>query len=353
MKKRAVTGNQNSNSLKQPNQIWFNLKVLLLGCLVCFVLLIIIIILYSFAYQAQPQQKEYGYFFDESVVFDLDTHCQTVEISSLNKILILTDLHFYGLGDYKSKQTIKNIVSSVKPELIFILGDLCFTPRNLKAYRDLVVLFDSFKIPWAPIFGNHDNFGPASKEVLSDVLAESIYCLYQYGPSNYEGGGNYCLNISIDDIIVHSFILFDSHTQALSANPSLVDIQIKWYQFIINGLKNTVDSNIETTILIHVPINEYVDAYTSGTIIFGEMREKQSIPSVNTGIFTVIKNLGSTKTIICGHDHLNNYYALYEGILFVYAQKTCTGSYYDKDFLGYMCAVINNDGSLDLTTTIL
>ncbi len=191
--------------------VFLYVKTLIITVLSILLIFLGVMAIYIFAYEIPTKQEEYGYSFSEDMEFDLDTHTQTIDLTSTGKILILTDIHFLSSSN-KTKKMVKSIVDEEQPEMIVLAGDQCFTPFNHKAYKEIVKLFDSFKIPWAPIFGNHDNFGPASKDVLSDLLLESEYCLYEYGPSNFSGAGTYVINIQVDRDVVHSFIMMDSHT---------------------------------------------------------------------------------------------------------------------------------------------
>ncbi|MDR2867159.1 MAG: metallophosphoesterase [Acholeplasmatales bacterium] len=312
-------------------------------------LFLAVLSIYIFAYEIAPLESSYGYYFDESLNFDLKEYTQEVAVSDESKILILTDIHFYGTGDYKSQRYLTNTITKQSPELIIIVGDSCFTPLNYQAYQELIKFFDSFKIPWAPIFGNHDNFGPASKKVLSDLLERSTYCLYQYGPNNFQGAGNYVLNISVAKEIKHSLILMDSHTEAISANPGLEPLQVMWYAWIIHGLQSQVNPDIISSLFVHVPINEYNDAWQWGTHLYGDKGEASCVPAVNSGIFEVIKSLGSTKNIISGHDHYNNFIVNYQGIDFIYATKSAYGSYYDTSVMGCLVFTLNSQNNFNKT----
>jgi len=307
-----------------------------------FILQILIInLIYCFLYEMKPQSTDYGYYYNEDLIFDLDTHTKTIELSSESKILILTDIHLYGISDKKTYKFISKMINDQNPEYIILLGDQCFTPYNYDAYKSLVKFFDSFQIPWSLVFGNHDNFGPANKKVLYNILLTSEYAIFDYGPSNFSGALNYVVNISVNSNIIYSFIMFDSHTTKIIDNPGLEEAQVNWYRWVINGLKTNISADIKTAAFIHVPIPEYIDAFNEGEIIYGAKNEDQCVPEVNTHIFDAILELDSTKYIFAGHDHINNYWSLYEGIYFVYATKSGFGSYYDKKILGCLTFDIN------------
>ena len=55
-------------------------------------------------------------------------------------------------------RTVTELVERVKPDLITISGDISWAGDN-KAYDAFADLMDSFQLPWAPVWGNHDNQG--------------------------------------------------------------------------------------------------------------------------------------------------------------------------------------------------
>jgi hypothetical protein len=298
-----------------------------------------------------------GYDFAQNTVFDQKTH--TVELAMAGdalKVMIISDMHFLGLFDGKTKKLIKTLADALKPDLIICLGDQCFTPFNLTAYKNIIKLLNGLKIPWAPVFGNHDNFGKADKNKLSQMLEESTldpakgkYCLFRYGPKGMEGSGNYAINITKNGEAVHTFYMLDSHTTALSDDPPVSVKQITWYEWALNSIAATAGKMIPSTAMIHVPLPEFVPAYdeaaAGGTVIYGEKREISCIPAINTGMFEKILELGGTKGVFAGHDHVNDFSVLYRGIKLSYALNSGYGSYGDADLKGATLLTVFPDGT--------
>lgn len=77
-------------------------------------------------------------------------------------------------------------------DLIALTGDWCYMSfdkkKNCKAVFDLI---DSYGIPWAPIFGNHDAEVFLSKYDYADMFKEYENCLFDCGYSDIGGAGNY------------------------------------------------------------------------------------------------------------------------------------------------------------------
>lgn len=85
---------------------------------------------------------------------------------------------------------------------------------------------ESFNIPWAFVFGNHecldiayekdevlDPEKIADRQTLSDYLESLPNCIYEAGDKNVDGMGNYYYNVKDDEgNVLTSLIMMDSHS---------------------------------------------------------------------------------------------------------------------------------------------
>lgn len=307
-------------------------------------------------------------------------------------ILNLTDIQYSDALDFAqrgyTKETIQTLIEETKPDLITMTGDQVWTAFQKQSQGELIKMIDSYGIPWAPVFGNHDGEGNADKEWLADRYLESENCLFKKGPNNIGGVGNYVVNIMEGDKIVQSLIMMDSgasfdysdtpkeefmlsdaidpKTQEyiLNADGSrkqdyygtnyqfITKEQIEWYKWVIAGLtEQNGGVTPESTAMFHIAIPEYHLAYlqwkASGydpAMGFGEKREQVCCPKINTGFFDVMKELGSTKNVVVGHDHVNNYSVLYDGIRLTYGLKTGDRCYADSDLNGGTVLTVSDSG---------
>lgn len=138
------------------------------------------------------------------------------------KILVLTDIHRKNYGTFAkelginylldgiSEIAIKNLVNKTAPDLILVLGDTVCTARNDIETEKFVDMMDSFEIAWACVFGNHDDEGRADKNRLAEILADSEYGLFEYGPSDLHGAGNYVLSLERKGQTEYALFMMDS-----------------------------------------------------------------------------------------------------------------------------------------------
>ena len=135
-------------------------------------------------------------------------------------------------------ETVKELVDRVHPDLITVSGDLSWA-GNDAAYDSLADFLDSFQIPWAPVWGNHDNQGGAAyMDSVADRYLTHPYCLYEKGDPAI-GNGNYIIKIEEDGKPAEAIIMMDSHDrdpwkdekgEETRVWAKLIPEQLDWYR---------------------------------------------------------------------------------------------------------------------------
>jgi len=294
-----------------------------------------------------------GYEWNNDTAFDPDLGAPLDTGGRDFKILILTDQHYTRVfNDGKTDKLFDAMMKKAEPGLLILLGDQCFTPFNRAAYKHLIKKADSYKTPWAVVFGNHDEQGKATKNYLCKMLAGSEYCLFKYGPDNIGGAGNYFINLKNGADYVHTLYFLDTGVKEKKGYRPTSQKQIDWYEWAVNGITTAAGETVPSTMLVHQPLFEYVAAYDAalldaGLLFYGERREKECPPYTNPGLFDKIKTLDSTKNVFSGHDHTNDYSVLYDGVRLSYSLSSGYGSYGDKSLKGGTVVTVRTDGRIE------
>lgn len=121
--------------------------------------------------------------------------------------------------------------------------------------------------------------------------------------------------------------------------------QIDWYKNSIRELEAEY-GKFKSMVLMHIPIKEYEEVFDyvednkytpsgKAEILYGWQYETVGSSPYNSGLFEAIKELGSTQAVFSGHDHMNDFCALYEGIYLIYAQCNGYNTYTMGDNLGW------------------
>lgn len=273
------------------------------------------------------------------------------------------------------KKTVEVLIQRVKPDLITISGDLSYA-GDYESYKSFADYFDSFKIPWTCCFGNHDNQDgdvPVNK-VLDEYMTHDYFLFEKCDPSL--GNTNVAILVEVGGKNAEGVILMDTHDRVPYKSDEcgknlawagLTPEQLNWYADRIKELDDL--GCRDTTLITHIPINAYLDAAKAA---FKDPRENKTIslsdsygPDIwnsgyeesygvwhepisaypeDEGAFSLITKLGSTKTILCGHNHVNNWVVKYKGVKFVFATKTGSGSYWEPEINGGTVISVNENG---------
>jgi len=298
------------------------------------------------------------------------------------KILNLTDTQLASeewAEGHKNRailvNTVTQLVKDVDPDLITVTGDLAWA-GEIEAYDGLADLLDSFERPWAPVWGNHDNQGgPEKIEALVERYLAHPFCIYEKGDPAI-GNGNYVIAIEEEGRVVEGVIMMDSHDRMPYVNAEgkeeeawakIIPGQIEWYRAQVEML-NSLGCR-DTTVMMHIPIYAYRKAFAaafradmdsktvtpeeSSTGIcwnegykdaFGVLYEGICSYPADEGAFAAILEMGSTKHILAGHDHINNFVIPYKGVKFIYGLKAGPGCYWNPALNGGTCFRITADG---------
>ena len=266
------------------------------------------------------------------------------------KVLQLTDIHI-GNGalsqkkDKKAIQAVCKLIEHSQPDLIILSGDMVFpfiaitgTNDNLSALKTLAKVIDKYNTPWTVCFGNHDaeDFALYSKSEICDYLESDQLknCIFSRGDKSLDGMGNHLINIyNYDDSFNSTIFLFDNGSYAgetqLSGYQELSKNQVEWYKNKIESFNSNFRKTINSFVYYHIPGMEYKNAWSAykkgeAELVFGtagEKNERISCPSELGTFYETMKSLGSTKAIFCGHDHLNDFSVLYEGVRYTYSKS--------------------------------
>lgn len=269
---------------------------------------------------------------------------QTVEKTREDfKILMFTDTQLWSdLGvNGDCYDEMDALVEKTQPDLIVLPGDNLSAFASRFSIANFIKHMDSYKIPWANVYGNHDAEIPTtSKNWQSDKYMESEYCLLEKGPSNLYGSGNYVINITENGAPIYTLFMFDNGEYEKYDDGSKKEIwmgyeQIAWYEWNVKGIAEAAGRVVPSMAFSHFAQPEFkaaVEKYgvqdENGIYTipeeygFGYCSYLPGVAPVNSGFADKCKELGSTKYIFCGHDHENNASVTDDGITYTYGLKT-------------------------------
>ena len=247
--------------------------------------------------------------------------------------------------DVECADHIKALIAQTKPDLIFITGDIVYgqfddNGENLKWFCSFM---DSFKIPWAPVYGNHDNESKMGVKWQNAQFENSEYCLFKEG--NVSGNGNYTVGIAVGDELKRVLYMTDSNgchdtnDENVIRIPGIYPDQMQYFADCRKRILAKTGRDVPAFMAFHIPTKEFFDGFKAKGYLkepddffniavdveqrdddFGFKYERNmSIPV--EGFLDFAKSNG-VDGVFVGHEHFICTCVSYEGIKWVFGLKT-------------------------------
>ncbi|KAI0398147.1 calcineurin-like phosphoesterase [Xylariaceae sp. FL0594] len=251
------------------------------------------------------------------------------------KIMQLADLHLStGVGrcrdaipdeyeggpceaDPRTLDFVARLIEEEQPDFVVLSGDQVnggTAPDVQSAIFKYAHLLIKNKIPYASIFGNHDDEGPMPRAAQMAIIEQLPYSLSSAGPDDIDGIGNYYIEVLAQGKSTHSALtlyFLDTHSYSpderhFPGYDWLKPNQIEWFKQTASGLKHKHKqyTHIHMDLaFIHIPLTEYT---VPENRFVGEWREGVTAPLYNTNFHDALVEQGVV-LVSCGHDHANEY----------------------------------------------
>jgi 3',5'-cyclic AMP phosphodiesterase CpdA len=245
------------------------------------------------------------------------------------KILQLTDTHYIS-GDPRSARALKNVnevLDAEKPDLVIHTGDLIFGKPAEASIREILEPISKRKIPFAVVFGNHDDEFDKTRKELFEIV-KSIPHNITSTTEGIFGVTNYTLTLGSPDgkSIDRVLYLLDSNAystiEGIKGYDHVRFDQVAWYRGqSLNFTKKNSGKPVPSLAFFHIPLPEQKDAARDdGAILIGTRGEAVCSPAVNSGLFVAMKEMGDVQATFHGHDHNNDYAVYWNKLFFIYGR---------------------------------
>lgn len=253
---------------------------------------------------------------------------------------------------------IRSLIAQSHPDLIFITGDIVYGSfdDNGTVFEWFCNLMDSFRIPWAPVFGNHDNEAKRGVDWQCQRFAQSDYCLFKRG--NVSGNGNYTIGIATGEKLVRVLHMLDSNGCAdtdddkIIKEPKIFRDQLQLIDDNTLLIEKGQGRKIPAFIAFHIPTEEFKlaekekgystdgkEQFVLGIDVqakdgdFGCRLENYWVAQTDVDFLAFLKKC-NVNAVFCGHCHKINTRILYKGIQWVFGLKTGQYDYHIVGNLG-------------------
>lgn len=309
------------------------------------------------------------------------------------KVMHLTDIHLGGgifsvEQDKKALNAVAAMITEEKPDLVIVTGDIhsYFVPwsgtlNNSYAHNMFIRLMENLGVYWTVTFGNHDaeSYNRYNRSGVADIYEDKslTYCLFKRGPEDVFGECNHVISVKNSlGLVTQSFVMMDTNAYT-DEDPlglgwvydNIHEDQIDWYKENVARLnaynKSVLDTmaekpenvadfeTVQSLLFVHIPILEvrdavykYLEESDEVKHLFGKIGESEPYvysSEIPEEMFETMIELGSTKAMFFGHDHLNNIVLEYQGIKLSYGYSVDYFAYSGIASVGSQrgCTIIN------------
>lgn len=298
------------------------------------------------------------------------------------KVMIFADSQDDEDLEETTAQLMREGIAKYDPDLVVFLGDNTVADGYDKQYAAIEAILApciEADVPFALVFGNHDQEQGVEKEVLLAMYKQigGSLCLTWDAPDVYGCGNSNLLIMSSDNILDPAFNLWfidsgsslhDEEGEWLGYDYVRED-QIEWYENTAATLKVLNGGEAVPSVLFqHIIVPEVYEAmYPSVPLPIQEItyKDKAYLPipsfSKHTGVvmeppcpsyysagqFDSLVATGDVLATFHGHDHVNDFTLNYQGIDITTVPTVGCNSYSDALSRGFGLLTLNED---DLTT---
>ena len=243
------------------------------------------------------------------------------------KIVQITDLH-YKLGVKASEQglaCVREMVETEKPDLVVVTGDIIYSAPADSTLSVVLKTFAQLGVPFCMTFGNHDYDFKTPAVALYNQMQKTPNCVM---PILQGKNTDYSLPILSSNGKRTAAVLYciDTHNKpaigGIGGYQWISHNQITWYRqrSMVYKQKNG-GRPVPSLAFLHIPLPEFNYATDNTQCpMYGSRLERAYSPSINSGMFASIKEMGDIMGVFCGHDHDNDYAVSYFNVLLAHGR---------------------------------
>ena len=262
------------------------------------------------------------------------------------------------------------LVEKAKPDLILITGDIIYGEFDDKGSSMLAFVekMESYKIPWAPVWGNHDNECVLGVDWQCQQFENAKHCLFKKGTT--DGCSNYILGIQDENGELLRLIYMADTNGCANASPlSLAQgvipqvgftlAQTKWMQESYEAISTQYQKNVPSFVCFHIEVIDYLrilqekgyynpDNFAPVDIAngedFGDIHERMWAGENPIEMLPTFHAIHTDGTFF-GHSHVNDASVVAEGIRWSFGLKTGMYDYHEKEKLGGALIILEDKAS--------
>lgn len=306
------------------------------------------------------------------------------------RILVVADTQDTATPQEATLRLLNAELDAADADLVVFTGDQVHGPSVRteaameKALDAILAPVAERGIPFAAVFGNHDDEGGVSKETQLAIYQRYPGCLMSAGPDDITGCGNYNLLVWSSDGSrpMCNLWFLDSGTygeKGVSKYARIEQDQIDWYTSTAAALKEQYGEMLPAYLFQHIIVPEIYDLLTEvpasekkaeGVVkgfsshsghyyktgngfTAGHLGEAPCPPDIPSGEFAAMRDTGDVVAAFFGHDHKNDFVGTYEGIDLVNTAGTGFYIYGEREYHGARLVILHESAPAEYDTEML
>lgn len=226
------------------------------------------------------------------------------------------------------------------------------------------------QLPFAMIYGNHDDMNPVTKDEQMSIYRSYPCCMEGNTTDSTIDCDTYVIKVYKEDKLIYALFMMDSAWQdkdeKRQCHQEIKPESVKWFVNTNEELKKENGGEYVPALLItHIPLpatanllmeaeadDEGATPIKDGGFVKlnpdlakGYLGEDISIMETDNGLFDELIKAGNVRAVITGHDHTNCFEGEYKGIKFIQSGCASFRCYGTKETRGVRTIDIYPDGS--------
>ncbi|MEI7986719.1 MAG: metallophosphoesterase [Armatimonadota bacterium] len=249
------------------------------------------------------------------------------------RIMQLTDTHFgipepgRELTDNLTFKMIKSLVDQNQPDFIFHTGDYINNDKVNPRRKPALDLMNGLGTPWSLVFGNHDHSDGDPGSVTLDQYYGDLQNHAMGYHTGADGKRSYCFRIDLKHGKKPFATVFGFNCGGGEIPKVISAPQVAWFQAQLEADKKKKISH-PILVMQHIPTLEYKLMHDAKEEV-GRYGEAVCSEVDKGEIFSIYRDSGRVQGVFCGHDHVNDYVGVHQGVRLAYGRVTGWSGYGD------------------------
>ena len=263
------------------------------------------------------------------------------------------------------------VVAETKPDLIVITGDIIYGEFDDKGSSLLTFIekMEAYNIPWAPVWGNHDNECALGVDWQCEQFENAPHCLFKKGTT--DGCSNYIIGIQDGHgTLLRLLYMMDTNgcvnastlsiSQGVIPKVGFTPAQAAWMRSSYESICTEHKKCPPSFVCYHIETIDYLnllqrkryynpDNFSPVEIAaegedFGSIHERMWAGESPIEMLSTFQ-AAHVDGAFFGHSHINDASVVGEGIRWTFGLKAGTYDYYEKEKLGGTLIVLKDKAS--------